>query len=307
MKQPTILAPLDGSSFGEFALPIALGLARSLDGKIKLISVASEDHAPRHRRVATVSPDAVEPVNRAAVAYLNNLGRKIADRSDVPVFTTVVPGTAAKGLVDFLGKSHPELIVMSTHGRGSLSRAWVGSVADWVIRHTSVPVMLVRPEEDTEVAIEDTHRFRNLMIALDGSEQAEAGLEWAQRIGRASGAMCTLIQVTSRSFPIWSSDLERSATEEDDYAAIAHSESLEYLHRIEFRLRERGLSVTSEVERDVPAATGILRKAEERKADLIVITTHGRGRLPRFILGSVADKVVRAAHVPVLVIRPTES
>lgn len=307
MKQPTMLVPLDGSSFAEFALPIALGLARSLAGKIKLISVASEDHASPRRRVTTVSPDAVEPVNRAAAAYLNNVGRKIADRSDVPVLTAVVPGTAAKGLVDFLGESHPELIVMSTHGRGSLSRAWVGSVADWVIRQASVPVMPVRPEEDTELAIEDTHQFRSLMIALDSSEQAEAGLEWAQQIGRASGSMCTLIQAASPSFPVWSSDLERSGTEDDDYTAIAHSQSLEYLRGIEFRIREEGLSVMSEVESGVPATTGILRKAEERKTDLIVITTHGRGGLPRFILGSVADKVVRNAHVPVLVIRPTES
>ena len=65
--------------------------------------------------------------------------------------------------------------------------------------------------------------------------------------------------------------------------------------------------MTSVVVDGVNAAVGILATAEQKAADLIVITTHGRGGLPRLILGSVADKVVRASHVPVLVVRPVRS
>jgi nucleotide-binding universal stress UspA family protein len=88
-----------------------------------------------------------------------------------------------------------------------------------------------------------------------------------------------------------------------DYTELGHDEAKAYLLDVEQRLRDDGLAVESVVDDADSAAHGILHHAEECSADLIVITTHGRSAIPRLILGSVADKVVRASHVPVLVVR----
>ena len=87
-----------------------------------------------------------------------------------------------------------------------------------------------------------------------------------------------------------------------DYTKIVHAESVEYLRVVEPLLKNGGLSVASVVVEGGDAADGILRTAEQKAADLIVITTHGRGGLPRLLMGSVADRVVRASHLPVLVV-----
>jgi len=70
------------------------------------------------------------------------------------------------------------------------------------------------------------------------------------------------------------------------------------------RLEEQGLQVETETLLGAHPAPGILRYAEEHPVDLIAVATHGRGGLPRLFLGSVADKVLRAATVPILVVRP---
>jgi nucleotide-binding universal stress UspA family protein len=95
-----------------------------------------------------------------------------------------------------------------------------------------------------------------------------------------------------------------------DYVEVGHDEAKLYLRSVELELRDAGLTAESVVDDADSTTHGILHQAEERSADLIAITTHGRSALPRLILGSVADKVVRASHVPVLVVRdrpPTDT
>lgn len=307
MSGTTILVPLDGSSFSEQALPIALGLARTLDASVELATVAVGRAPAMPIGDAWASPEALTAATEAASDYLTGVGHKVSEVTNVPLNgELLLPSPTGESvghvLADHIEKSAPTLAVMSTHGRGPLSRAWMGSVANWVVHHATVPLLLVRPEGNGEVALEDTHRFRHILVPLDGSEQAESSLAWARRLG-VSGAQCTLVRVAPRSYPAWSPYVRTPDPEIRDYAELGHDEARAYLQDVEQRVRDEGLAVESVVEDADSAAHGILHQAEERFADLIAITTHGRSAIPRLILGSVADKVMRASHVPVLVVR----
>lgn len=298
MADMKILVPLDGSKFAEAAIPVALGLAKSLDGQIELISVFEDEPV-----VATWQLSTVE-MRSLLIEYLGAISQRIAEVSDVAISSSVVSGPVARSLEEYAARHAPHVIVMSTHGRGPVSRAWLGSIADHVARHVPMPVMLVRPEDEAEVEIADTHRFSNLLVPLDGSDRAEASLEWAARVARACNACLTLIRVVPPPLPLSSPYLPHAIANTREALESGQQEAAEYLRGVARRLEKEGMRVLAEVVTvGVSPASGITRHAEEHAIDLVVITTHGRSGLPRLVLGSVADKVVRAAHTPVLVTR----
>ena len=303
-REPNIMVPLDGSRFGEAAIPVALGLARDLGAQLKLVSVSANGRVSTRRRISSISPEHAEPLDSEFSRYLETLTSRIHSVSTVPVSRVVLGGSATKALAEFNDLSHPDLIVMSTHGRGPLCRAWIGSVADWLIRHVATPIILVRPAETGEIDPAKAEQIRHVVVPLDGSELAEQSLEWAKRIVRAVNASCTLVQVTHQSFTAWSPHLRRRAPAVSDYTQVGSSASHDYLSSVAGRLQEEGVKADTVVDGGVPAAVGVLKCAEQRSADLIVIASHGRGGLRRLVLGSVADKIVRASEVPVLVVRP---
>jgi nucleotide-binding universal stress UspA family protein len=297
------MVPLDGSKFAESALPLAIDVAGRLDGRIGLVTVAPKRTRKRGRGTLSVSAEELNRADAKRSEYLDSIVQKIQAVSSLQVFCTVLFGTAAKELVKYSTVHHPELIVMSTHGRGQFSRAWIGSVADWVVRHASIPVLLIRPEEGTEPELNTRRDFTKVLVALDGSHEAEQSLRWAKAIGDKD-TVYTLVRVARDSLPVWSVDTTTAPFDIRDYTRAGYIEADEYLHKAERLVNNGGQNATCVVLEGVPAAVGILKAASERDVDLIAITTHGRGGLPRLILGSVTDKVVRAAPVPVLVVRP---
>ena len=303
MNIPTIVVPLDGSTFAERALPYAIEMANKLGGAIELVCVSPQRRAGLHRRADGVAVDvengfAVRPSN-----YLKTTAEKIEAVSSAQVLCTVLIGTAAKELVKHSKLTDPVLFVMSTHGRAPLDRARLGSVADWVARHASVPVLLVRPEEGADFDLDERCELTNILVALDGSRQAEDGLRWATKVGGVY-ASYTLVRVARNSVPVWAADTTCAPFYVDvrNYTRIGNVESVEYLRGVESGVKDAVRSVSSVVIERVPTDVGILRAADRKAADLIVITTHGRGGLPRLIMGSVAERVVRGSHVPVLVV-----
>jgi nucleotide-binding universal stress UspA family protein len=315
MSERMILVPLDGSSFSEQALPIALGVARVLDASVQLATVAVGRLPAAPTGDAWASPETLTAATEAASRYLAEVGHRVSEATNLPLQGELLlpsPSGEPPGrvLVDHIDKSAPALVVMSTHGRGPLSRAWMGSVANWVVHHTAVPLLLVRPNGERDSAFDDTHRFHRILVALDGSRQAEASLTWLQRIGLVPGPSLTLVRVAPHSYPAWSPYVRTPDPDVRDYVEVGHDEAKLYLRSVELELRDAGLTAESVVDDADSTTHGILHQAEERSADLIAITTHGRSALPRLILGSVADKVVRASHVPVLVVRdrpPTDT
>ncbi len=297
MVEKQIVVPLDGSVFGEGALPLALSLARTLEKAVELVSVY--DAAPMVAGWHLSDEEIATQVD----TYLADVQRRLEGATDVPLTATILSGPVAATLEAHVEEVRPFLVAMSTHGRGPFSQAWLGSVADHVVRHVSIPVVMIRPDGAGAVPLGDDVPLRRILVALDGSERAEHSLTWATRIGRAAGASLQLLWVVPPPVPFASPYLPHAVQDRQRVLDAGREEGQRYLTEVAGRLETEGLDVATHVEVDVLPVAGILHCAEAHGADLLAIGTHGRTALPKVLLGSVADKVVRAAGRPVLVVR----
>jgi nucleotide-binding universal stress UspA family protein len=301
----TILVPLDGSPFGEHALPAALAIARRQPTRIALAHVHQliiPTVAAAEAPMFDPTPD--ELLRQQEMAYLEDVSRRLGAIWDGPITRTMLEVPVADALTYHAEMIGASLIVLSTHGRGGVARAWLGSVTDRLIRQSPVPTLVVRPGPDApDLAHEPP--MRHVLIPLDGSPLAEKAIDLAMEVGRLTKAHYTLVQVVEpglRSFLI--NGAEPTADVETESAAWRRA--TEYLDTVAARLRAEGLTVWSEARIGNPPAS-ILESAAVNGADLIAMTTHGRGGVARLLMGSVADKVLRGATVPVLSARPQPS
>jgi nucleotide-binding universal stress UspA family protein len=301
------MVPLDGSAFGEYALPRALGIAQRAGARVELIHNCTPP-LPTVFAEGLVNPAPVEqPLEQAgeqAHAYLDQLAARLSQHWNVPTKTVVRYGPAAHTLYTYALESAASLVVMSTHGYGQLSRIWMGSVADKLIRLLPAPILLARPAEAAIDLLADTHApaLQHVLIPLDGSALAEEIVRPAVALGRLTEARYTLIQaldplVMQHTKPPYSVGLDRSMLPELRERALA------YLEQIADRLRAQSLQVQTSLVVAQPH-TAILDYTHDHAVDLIAMATHGHGGVARMLLGSVADKVVRGASVPLLLQRP---
>lgn len=303
----SILVPLDGSPSAEFAVPVAQGIARRCSGAVHLLHVHVPLAAASGVRVAagTVYPDWESEAKGQEEDYLTGLRQRLTDPAGVTVDHRIEDGSVVETVLKSAADSGSDLIVMTTHGRGPLARAWLGSVADGVARRGGIPVLLLRPTADPEPMGE--RLFRNILVALDGSPLAEQILEHAVALGSLVGATYTLARVVSPTFltgyaPTAEGILADSGAGPE--MAVMIEEAERYLEETASRLRTRGLTVETQAIVETQPAPGILEFAREKSTDLIAMATHGRTGLSRLVLGSVADKVLRGTTAPILLLRP---
>jgi nucleotide-binding universal stress UspA family protein len=193
------------------------------------------------------------------------------------------------------------LIVMASHARDGLVRWLTGSVADEVVRNSSVPVLVVRAEDSAWSPGEGSAR---VVVGLDGSELAEAGLEAAADLADAAGAELLLVRVVQPPDYVAKTHAPVAAAaviREDIAAAEA------YLHDIAAMQKELGRLVATRVVLGASPAFSLSRVANEEGVDVMAVATHGRGGLTRFALGSVATSLLHDSPVPLLVVRPKDT
>jgi nucleotide-binding universal stress UspA family protein len=308
----SILVPLDGSSFGEQALPLAVSVARRAGAVLQLVHVHAPVIAIVEEGLASVDQRLDRAAKARSQAYLDQVVKRT---SGVPVFGKVVEGPIADGLQAHAAATDAALVVMTTHGRGGLARAWLGSVADDLIRRLTVPILLVRPQETTP---EPAHEaiVQHVLIPLDGSEVAEQVLEPAVALGALMDVEYTLVRVIPP-LVVGSHPLHVGPAPGVEYKVVKELRTLheeeqrtaaKYLEEIAGRLAERQqggrpLRVQTRIVTDDQPALAILAEAKALPDGLIAVETHGRSGMARLLLGSVADKVVRGSTLPVLVHR----
>jgi nucleotide-binding universal stress UspA family protein len=281
----SILVPLDGSPSAEFAVPVAQGIARRVSGgAVHLVRVhvpLSAADVVRSKTLPFYRDWEVE-VEAQEREYLDALQRRFGDSTAAPVSCRLEEGPVVDTLVRAAEEEGAELIVMTTHGRGPLARAWLGSVADGVARRSSLPVLLVRPTVDPEPSGE--RLFRNILITLDGSELAEQVVDRATALGTLVEARYTLARVVS---PLVLSGY--APTPEGMLTDASYGPELQvliddaegYLEEVADRLRERGFTVETQAVVEMQPAPGILEYARERAADLIAIPAPDAGERHR--------------------------
>jgi nucleotide-binding universal stress UspA family protein len=276
----TILVPLDGSPLGERALPYAVALGERSGARLLLVEVAIASVVTRNDP-RTGEPHAIDLVEE----YLVAVAGRIAGR--VTVETLKTRGEPGNEIVRLAERRRADLIAMSTHGRSGIGRWLYGSVAEHVLLHARVPVLLVPSTSEHPWPESDGGRAPRILVALDGSTAALGAVGAAGDLAQALGASVLLLRVLAGG----------------DVAAPDLDASRAYLEETAGPLRHRGHQVEVAVAQGPPAAT-IAAFARDRGADVVALATRGRGALGLPGLGSVASEMVHRAQVPLLLVRP---
>lgn len=309
----SILVPLDGSTFGEHALPLAISMARRLNASLNLLHVHSLLDAT-YAELQVFDNTLDQEIRNKEREYLHTIQKKAQDRLSVPVTIRNVDGDIATVIREEADSLRVSWVVMTTHGRGPLGRFWLGSTTDELVRSLPIPLILVHPQDHAPDLTKD-EVIQHMLIPLDGTPLAEQILEPALTLGQAMKADYTLLRVVTPVYPAAvpadPAVLGGIATDVMERIEKMHTdlkrEATDYLEKISetIRMRTDNAKVQVRVVVEDQPGVAILDNAKA-PIDMIAIETHGRGGLSRLLLGSVADKAIRGSKLPILIHRPRE-
>ena len=294
-----ILVPLDGSELAERALGPALALAKQNSAELLLLNapmVAPALTAVVHSYDIPAFDMSMKQMHHEAEQYLT-YKRDTLRHEGVVVRKLVVEGDPATVIVDAAEEHRIDLIIMSTHGYTGVERWVMGSTAERILQSAPCPVLIVRSR----------HPIQQMVITLDGSELAEQALAPGLAVAQALSAHVRLLRVKEPSDKP-SADLVQQLDHvepglgqhmmEDFYANVDN-----YVERIRVECQEvySDIEGVSLVGYAAPTIADYLRTNE---VDLVVMATHGRTGLGRWIYGSVTQKILRNMPCAMLVVRP---
>jgi nucleotide-binding universal stress UspA family protein len=218
---------------------------------------------------------------------------------EVGVHVLIRIGYVAEWIAELANSLGVALIVLTSHGKGGWDRLWIGSVADQLLRVSTLPVLLLRPTESPEGVFPDGYP-RRVLIPLDGTPEAEVILGPLRELCAPGSTHLELVSVLPEPLPLPPPDLTGELV-----AALQSEEGLDaHLREVASRMRKAGFgAIRHRVVRRHSVARGLLEVIEGEGIDLLALSMHVRRRLDRMILGSVFDKMIRAAETPVLTLR----
>jgi nucleotide-binding universal stress UspA family protein len=289
-----ILVPTDGSPLSERALRYALPIARQHGATLTLLHVAAPVLSSIAGGGAPVRDPALDAEwaaeDRKAVERIAKRARK---ETAVPVNVVFRVGRPAAEIADYAAREGIGLVVLCSHGRGGFERLWIGSVADALLRHLTVPTLLIRGARGATLPEPGAVLFPRALVPLDGSPRAENALQATLELVADAPLALTLLSVVHPTAAMGAKSFPSQA--ERDLCA-------DYLEPL--AARHRGARRSVEVETAVTANVGkaIVAHAKRHDATLIALATQGLGGVQRFIMGSVADKLLRTTPMPMLVV-----
>jgi nucleotide-binding universal stress UspA family protein len=293
-----VIVPLDGSELSARAITPAVTLANALNAELHLMHVLAGP--------ATTGLNPLRPLRDQASAqsYLDDIAGQLPER--LPVHTWLDVGDPVERILHHAQRHSGAIVVMCTHGRSALGRLAFGSVADRVMREASVPVVLINASGETPDGAP-----RTIIVPLDGSTLAEAVLPLATEVAGRTGALLSLVRVVDpQAEPAQLLDV---GDPDSWYRSVDHLRELErqavedaraYLERVAERVRRVHRNTGWEVRTGHPVSE-LTRAAETSAAPLVMLATHGRSGLRRWVLGSVTTEVVRRSRAPILVLPPS--
>jgi nucleotide-binding universal stress UspA family protein len=300
----SILVPLDGSRLAERALPLATALARRSGGTVCVALVHRMPAWPSTPDADRLSAMVERAVRQGEHDYLQHIAGRISGALERSACAEILEGETADALVEHAHQTGADLVVMTTHGRGPVQRAWLGSVADRLVRSLDIPVLLVpSPASPADLVIRDVTISR-VLVPLDGSPRCEAALEHALAVAGLFDAPIHLVQVVLPAAFEAEPPVGFPSGVDEQLTGIRKSIAQDYLDDVAERLRAQGVEATTTAAVGASVAGTLADFIRTEPTDLVALATHGRSGVPRLVLGSVADKLVRLAVTPVLVCRP---
>jgi len=292
----TILFPTDFSTVAEDAFAHAAHLALQYGATITVFNVVTPGDGKNANPMdfLPVSPTGADNVEDASPQRME-VQTVTQERGTVPVVYTQTDSDAPEtAIVDYASTHEIDLVVMGTHGRQGVDRLLSGSVAEEVVRQAPCPVFTLPAPTDERP---DTPIDR-VLVPVDLSEQSSLVVDHAVGLATAYGAPLDLLHVVEEAAFPNAYGLDPLAPSQPDVQERAR----EALETLAVGIEEFDEPLNTHVLAGY-AARDIVDFAEEHTADLIVMATHGRTGLQRFLIGSVTEKVVRSAPCPVFTVK----
>lgn len=287
-----LLVPLDGSTLSEASLEAASVLAEKLGAPVTLLHVIEHDapaqvHDDRH----LTKPEEAEAYLREVAARAFPPGVKVSTH----VHTAPVMDVARSIVEHAANEFRPDLIVTCTHGRGGVHDLLFGSIAQQVVAQGITPLLIIKPGARP-------FQMQSIVLPLDPDSFHDDSLAPGEMLAGLFKSKLTLLSViptfsTLTGEQAATSSLMPGATQA--VLDLREENAREHLAEHVRELRKDGIAATAVVARGDAAAT-IIKTADEQAADLIILCTHRRSGVGAFWARSVAPKVARLTHTPLL-------
>lgn len=283
-----ILCPVDFFAASETAVNYAIGLAKNYESEVKLLHVVSPV-IPTAYEFPLNTADILKSMEEESKRELNKLISKVSD-AGVAVHSEVLAGDVYGQLKIAIASYKPDLVAMGTHGRRGFERWFLGSTTERLMRHSPVPLLTLSAAKGTPA---EAPRYRRIMVTTDFSAGTTDALNYAFSIAQEHQARIVLLHVVH--------DMP------SEFALRYRAPLLKGVESELSALIPPEVSDWCEVESRVRTGTPyqvILDLLDKEKVDLLVMNIHGKGMLDRALVGSTAERVVRAATCPVMLVPP---
>jgi nucleotide-binding universal stress UspA family protein len=282
-----ILCPVDFFPASDAAVNYATGLARNYNARLHLLHVITPVVASAYEY--TFAPtDLTKSLEKAAALEMDKLVNRVKAEG-IAVDAEMPLGDVYDEIKNAIATQKPELVVVGTHGRRGVERWFMGSTTEKLMRHSPVPLVTISAAGERVTA----PRFRRILVTTDFSDGTADALAYAFSLAQENDSWITLLHVVP------DHALGTSAVSQGQLIQAAGYE-LRQLVPSEVR---NWCDVDTRVEAGVPYRT-ILKTLQDEAVDLLVMNIHGKGMLDRALIGSTAERLVRAACCPVMLIPP---
>lgn len=283
MHIKNVLVPMDFSPPARLALDHAIAFARKFRARLTILHVVEAGTALTY----SLQPEAekfekehIEQARRMLPAMVSP-----EDQDDLDLHVIVKTGDIADEILNTVHQQNTGLIVMGTHGRGLLRRLLIGSVTEAVLRKVDIPLVTISHAARYPA-------FDNILLATDLTEVSSEGSNFAMQLAQQTHAHLVALHAVPLSI--------YASPETGVYVVDALLENARArLDELKTQAAQENIKIETVLAQANPA-DAILKAAEDTSAELIVITIARKGTLERTLLGTVAERVIRKAHVPVL-------
>ena len=283
-----ILLSTDGSEFSEGAVREAIRLAKRCSSSLTALSVIETN-----AELEALAPQVTEKAEKVARANLEAVQAR-SKKEGVDCAIAIHAGEDSwEYIVDEATKNKSTMIVMGRRGRSGLKRLMMGSVTTRVIGHSPCNVLVVPKAAQLE--------FRNILVATDGSKYSAAAASEAIGLAKQNNSALTVISVVPSELatPV---DIDFTVNQREFIAEKEMQEAEKNAKAVKEAAEKEGVFVKAFVMSGKPAEA-IIETAKEKRADLIVLGSHGRAGLEKLLMGSVTERVIVLAACPVMVVK----
>ena len=293
LKIRNVLVPIDFSPPSIEAIEFALPLLKQFRAELHLVHVFEPDYLLTSMMTMPLIVPELEADKRVQ-RHLKDIAKKYGidlRRENIHA----LKGRPFEEICRLVPKVDIDLIVTSTRGNTGLKHLMLGSTAERIVRYSPCPVLVTGKQKRGKVPL----KFGKILVPIDFSECSMKGLDYAKGLARQFDSDLVLLHSVHMDYYVASDEYARY----DFPLLMAQSEKTAKAQMSDLvrQTKAEGFKIETTLEIGHPGDQ-ICDRAQSRKADLIVISTHGRTGLKHVLIGSTAEFVVRHSPCPVLVV-----